>query len=242
MRIGPAHHQRRCVLHHALGAVGVQIEADDHRQVRPDLLAQPFQQFALAVLMLLRHHRAVEVEVDAVDLAERSDALEQLPDDLLVGVGLDLRRWRSGAPQRRQQVVALLARLRQEAGDRQIDALKRRQHGIAAREAGPAIRHLEIAEARLHRRESVGLVLEPADREARHEPSYPWIGRLDTRSGLAPEAGKCTALTLPMATTAPATASPRSPSRAAWRNPSTMALQCAGSMAAAAARSGRIST
>ena len=44
MRIGPAHHQRRRVLHHALGDVGVEIEADDHRQVATDLPAQPFQQ------------------------------------------------------------------------------------------------------------------------------------------------------------------------------------------------------
>ncbi len=102
MRIGPAYHQRGSMLHHALGNVGVEIETDDDRQIRPHAFAQALQQLAFAVLLMLRHHRAVKIEIEAVDLAQRADPLQQLADDLLIGVDLNLRRRRSGAPQGRQ--------------------------------------------------------------------------------------------------------------------------------------------
>ena len=93
MRIGAADHQHRRMLDHALGDIGVKIEADDDWQVRPDLFAQALQQFALAVLVILRHHRAVQIEIDAVDLAQRANPLQQLADDPLERVCLYFRGW-----------------------------------------------------------------------------------------------------------------------------------------------------
>ncbi len=71
MRIGAIRNQRVAVLHHRLRHVGVQIEAGDDRNAISHLLADARQELALAVVEMLGHHRAMEVEVNPVDRAGR---------------------------------------------------------------------------------------------------------------------------------------------------------------------------
>lgn len=66
MRIGAEGDERVSHRHHERRDIAVQVEADDERNVRPDRSAHPPQQFAFAVIMVLRDHGAVQVEIDAV--------------------------------------------------------------------------------------------------------------------------------------------------------------------------------
>ena len=86
VRIGAIDHQAVGQLHHLRGDVGVQVQADDDRQVRAQAVAQAAQQLALAVLVRLADHRAVQVEVEAVEAAQGVEVGEDLADDPLVGV------------------------------------------------------------------------------------------------------------------------------------------------------------
>ena len=69
VRIGAVRHQRVGLAQHAPRDVGVQVEAGDDRQLRPDDRAQPRQQLAFAVVGVLGHRGAVQVEVDRVEPA-----------------------------------------------------------------------------------------------------------------------------------------------------------------------------
>ena len=55
------------MLDHRARDVGVQVEARDDRHARPDHLAHAREQLAFAVVEMLGDHRAVQVEVHAVD-------------------------------------------------------------------------------------------------------------------------------------------------------------------------------
>ncbi len=67
MRISPVRHQSVAVLHHRARDVSVQIEARDHGNARADDRANAPQQLPLAIVEVLAHHGAVQVEIDAVD-------------------------------------------------------------------------------------------------------------------------------------------------------------------------------
>ena len=47
--------------------IGVQIEADDQRQILAYHLAHARQRFAFAVVEMFGHHRAVQIEIDGID-------------------------------------------------------------------------------------------------------------------------------------------------------------------------------
>ena len=61
----------------------MQVEARHHRHVRADHLAHAAQDLALTVVVMLGHHRAVQVEIDAVDAAGRAQPRDQVADDPL---------------------------------------------------------------------------------------------------------------------------------------------------------------
>jgi hypothetical protein len=69
MRIGAVADHRAGVPHHLRRHVGVEVEAADDRQRLADQPADAAQQLALAVLVMRRDHRAVQVEIDAVERA-----------------------------------------------------------------------------------------------------------------------------------------------------------------------------
>ena len=67
MRVGAVGHQRIRQRHHLPRLVGMRVEADGQRQVRPDHGADPAQQLALRIVEADRDHGAVQFEVDAVE-------------------------------------------------------------------------------------------------------------------------------------------------------------------------------
>jgi hypothetical protein len=74
VRVGAVGHQRVGLAQHAVRDVGVQVQAGDDGQVGADQRAQPAEQLAFAVVGMLGHRGAVQVEVDAVQAAARRRA------------------------------------------------------------------------------------------------------------------------------------------------------------------------
>ena len=54
----------------------MQIEADHQRQILADHLAHARENFAFAVVEMLGDHRAVQIEIDGIELAGRRDAVD----------------------------------------------------------------------------------------------------------------------------------------------------------------------
>src|SRR6476659_2484358 len=70
----------------------MQVEAGDQRQLLADHLAHAGENFTFAVVEMLGNHRAMQVEVDGVELSRRRDAVDHYPDDALIGILCDMRR------------------------------------------------------------------------------------------------------------------------------------------------------
>ena len=153
--IGPRHHFRR--------HVGVQIEACDQGRFRSDHAAHPAQDLPFAVLQMLGHHGAVQVEIDAVQVAHLAQILDELRHDAFEGVFGDVRRRLGRGPGQGPRVVAQAPRFIDEAGDRDVDPGHGVEQGLAARETGPAAGAREILVGRLAGREGIGLVLKAPD-------------------------------------------------------------------------------
>jgi hypothetical protein len=117
---------------------------------------------------MLGDHRAMQVEIDAVERHMRGEVVEDITGDLLIGVALDIRGGRRRAPAERQQLMAERLQRLDRAGDRQVEPLDRIDQLGPAHKAGPGVGPLEIGPARASRRKGVGLVLKPADRDPRH--------------------------------------------------------------------------
>ena len=106
VRVGAVGHQGVGALEHGARQVAVQIEARRDRHARPDQLAHPAQDLAFAVVVLFGHHRAVQVEVNAVHRQRGLQVLEQAAEDALEGVVGDLRRGAGRGPGGADQAVA----------------------------------------------------------------------------------------------------------------------------------------
>ena len=176
MGIGAADHQGRGMPHHPLGDVGMQIEADHDRQIRAEQATQALQELALAVLQMLGHHRAMEVEIKGIDASAAAQQVDHLAGDPLIGVAFHVRGRRCRTPEQRHQFMAGGGCPVDEAGDRQIDATKSGENLGTSRQPRPAVGLLEITVGRPHRGESIGFVLESADCYAGH--GYPRLRRL----------------------------------------------------------------
>ena len=71
MRISTVRHQCVAVLYHRLRDVGVQIETGDDRNAIAHQASHARQELALAIVEMLGHHGAVEVEIDPVQRTGR---------------------------------------------------------------------------------------------------------------------------------------------------------------------------
>ena len=101
--------------------VGVQVERHQDRHVRTDGIAHAAQQLALAVVVVFRHHRAVQLEEDRVRTLA-AQPVDHDPGHALEGVARDLAARHGAAPgERDHDVPGLLGRIH-EIGDREIDA------------------------------------------------------------------------------------------------------------------------
>ncbi len=168
MRIGAVADHRGGVPYHLRRHVGVEIEAGDDRQCGTEQGADAAQQLALAILEMRRDHRAMQVEIDAVERTRGGEVLEQPRRDALIHILIDIGRGRRRAPRQRHQLMAQPAQRADRAGDRNVVAGDRLEQRRPADIAGPGIGPLEILPGRALRREGVGFVLKPADRNARH--------------------------------------------------------------------------
>ena len=156
------------MLYHFGGHVGVQIEADDERQILADHLAHPRQNFAFAVVVMFGHHRAVQVEIDGIEGAGVGDAVDHLIHDAFECILRDMRRWAGGSRDRRDQLPAIGFGRLNEAGKADIDLAHDLEDVGPVRHRRPAAAVHEIVIGRLGRRERVGLVQEAADGDAGH--------------------------------------------------------------------------
>jgi hypothetical protein len=67
MGIGPVGNQRIGIVRHHLRERRMQVEHRDNRDIRSKALAQPGEQFALAIIGAFGRHRAMEMQQHAVD-------------------------------------------------------------------------------------------------------------------------------------------------------------------------------
>ncbi len=168
MGIGAIGDQRVGMLDHFRRDVGMQVEADHQRNIVADHLSHAGEDFAFAVVVMLGHHRAVQVEIDRIELACRCKAVDHRLGDALEGVLGDMRTGRRRRKDRRDEVPTLgLGRL-DETSEPHIDAPHVFQHAVAQLHARkPAAMDKGII-GRLGRRKRVGFVQEAADGDAGH--------------------------------------------------------------------------
>ena len=157
-------------LHHLGRDVGVVVEADGDRHLVPHHRPHASQQLALAVLEGRADHGAVQVEIDRVDRHGRRQPPDQLAGDALVGVGSHQPAGAAAGPQQRHDLVPG-AHVAQEARQREAGVGQPLDHLGAAHQRRPVAVAGEVGEVRPPRHEAVGLVVEAADRDPRHERS-----------------------------------------------------------------------
>ena len=166
MRVGAERDQEVRGRDHARCDVGVRIETGDDRHRWPDGAADALQELAFGIVLVLRHHGAVEVEIDAVEGSGARETLDDLGGDRLERLAPHRAGWARRAPQRRDQPPAACFRGGDEAGEADVDAPGVRDHRLVAAQPRPAAALLEGLDARLAGSESVGLVQEAADADA----------------------------------------------------------------------------
>ncbi len=147
----------------------MQIEARYQRNVLADRLAHAGEDFAFAVVIMLGHHGAVQVEIDAIDRPGRGDAVDHVLDDPLEGVLRHMcRRGRPGRD-RRHQLPTIGFRRLDKTGKAGIDLAHDLEHLGAARHRRPAAAMHEVVVSCLRRCEGVGLVQEAANGNTGHQ-------------------------------------------------------------------------
>ena len=169
MGIGAVGDQRVGMLDHFRRHIGVQVEADDQRQFLADHLAHAAQNFAFAVVEMLGHHRAVQVEIDRIERAGIGDAVDHHLDDALERIPGDMGRGTGAAGDRRHQLPAIGFGGFDKAGEADIDLAHHLEDVGAVRHRRPAAAMDEIGIGRLRRREGIGLVQEAADGDTGHQ-------------------------------------------------------------------------
>ena len=171
------------------------------------------KQLAFAVLGVLRHHGAVQVEVDGVERAELREVLVEQRPHLLVGILGDVGSRRRRRPGERHDLVAELGQALHGAGDRDVEAFDAGDHLRPAQQRRPGVGAHELLPGRLLRREGIGLVLKATHSDSRHEAFLPF----PTFSGawtISPTCAKSWLLVVLLASSACGTAS-------GWQKPGT---------------------
>jgi hypothetical protein len=168
VRIGAVGRHRIGQIEHLLRHVGMQVEAGDDRQARPDQRAQPRQQLTLCIVDVFGHRGAMEVEVDGVQSRPGQCAARRLDDgahDAFEGLARHLGRGRGAGPAGGQKLPAACPRLGDEAARRQAGAGEALQHRRPFRIGGEAVAALKGGPVGTCRSEGVGFVLEAGDQD-----------------------------------------------------------------------------
>ena len=151
------------VFEHALRHVRVQVEARNHRDRVPHHRTYAREQLALAVVQMLGHHGAVQVQIHRVQRAGAADRLDDHAGDSLECFLGDVRRRAGRRPRSRQKLMPAALHALDETRDRQVDAGHTFEYVLPAQQRRPAAAAHELFIGRLARRKSIGLVLETAD-------------------------------------------------------------------------------
>ncbi len=168
VRVGSIADHGRRQSRHLRRQIRVIVEARDDRQIGADDAPDAAQQFAFAVLGVLGHHRAMQVEVDRIERPEvRQVRGEQLPH-AFVGVLGDVGCRRRRGPGQRDNFVAEFAQTLHRAGDRDVESLDACDHFRSMKKTRPGVGADEIVPGRLLRRKSVRFVLKAANCNPRH--------------------------------------------------------------------------
>ncbi len=168
MRIGTIGDQRVGVFNHLRRHIGMQVETGHQRQVLADHLAHALEKFAFAVVEMLGHHRAVQIEIDRIQWPGGGDAIDHDLDDAFVGIPGHVRARGGGTGNGRNQLPAIDLGLLDKASQADIDVAHDPEHIGALRHRRPAAAMHEIIVSRLRRREGVGLVQEAANGDTDH--------------------------------------------------------------------------
>ncbi|MGY4307689.1 hypothetical protein ACVIJ6_004932 [Bradyrhizobium sp. USDA 4369] len=138
------------------------------RHVGTDHPAHAGEDFALAIIEMLAHHGAVQIEIDAVERAGGLDAVDHRCGDALERLLGDMRRGAGRAGDGGNDVPAIGVRDRDETGLAGIDAAHGREHAGCIVDRGTAAAMHEGVVISLGRCKCIGLVQEAANRDARH--------------------------------------------------------------------------
>ncbi len=166
MRIGPIGVEQVGAFDHRGCYVCVQIERAHDRHVRPHGGPDAADQLSLPVLEVLRHHRAVQVEIDGVEASRPGQFFEQHGGDTLISLLGHVGRGAGVAPDEGHD---LMARARGRAGEAvagDVAAGECRQDRRPPRQAWPARGTGEMFVGRFAGREGVGFVMKSGEGNA----------------------------------------------------------------------------
>ena len=114
----------------------MQIEADDERQPAADHLAHPAQDLAFAIVEMLAHHGAMQVEIDRIKRPGAFDTVDNHLDNTLIGVFCYMGAGAGGSENRRHQFPGVHLGFTDEAGKADVDVANRFEDISALRIAG----------------------------------------------------------------------------------------------------------
>src|ERR1700674_2744400 len=172
MRIGAVGRDEVRELHHQRRYIGVQIERDEDRRRRTERRADPAQQLALAVVMALRRHGAVQLEIDRVrrfPLQRHRELSRHALERILRHPPAGL----SGGPGQRHDRVTGRLRLLHEMRDAEIEPAENRSDRLALGDRRPWTGAHEIVPCGRRGDERVRLVHEAANGDAHGLASGP---------------------------------------------------------------------
>jgi hypothetical protein len=109
-------------------------------------------------VQVLGDHRAMQVEIHALDTAGPLEAIDDHSCDALVCIAGDVRRGACRRPCGGDEPMRSARERVDRAGDRQVDAGHGVEQVVALAQWRPAAAAREIIERRLARRKGVGLV------------------------------------------------------------------------------------
>ena len=139
----------------------MKVEGQEHGYVRPHRPAHAPEEFALAVVVDLRRHGAVQFQEHCVG-AFSAKALDDAAGHALKGVVRHAPARHGAGPCEREHSVAGRLRRFHEVGDGEVEAAEGREHGLALRRPRPRTRLGEFVPPGWPLHEGVRLVHEAA--------------------------------------------------------------------------------
>jgi len=167
VRVGAVRDHRIGDRRHRRADIAVQVERAHDRHRGPDDRAHAAHDLGFRIVVVIGHHRAMQVEIDGVEPSGLNEALDHLRHHALEGIARHGAARLGRAPHQRHHFVAG----RRRGGDEAAARTRQLRVGgdVAAVQEGQARRPRgEVRVGRRRRREGVGLVQEAREGNARH--------------------------------------------------------------------------